>query len=149
MSAAALLERLDKVQRRGTDQWSARCPAHEDRGPSLSIKESPDGVVLVHCFAGCEVAEVLAAVGLTVNELFPPRPAGGDYTTTIKTRKPRLLTAGQALELLVDEALLIAVAGGNLAHGVVLSAVDLERVQQAAGRCRWLHDQYTGGHYVC
>jgi len=145
MSAAALLERLEKVQRRGTDQWSARCPAHEDKGPSLSIKESPDGVVLVHCFAGCEVAEVLAAVGLDMDALFPPRPAG-DYTVN-KTRKPRLLSAGQALELLVDESLLLAVAGGNLAHGVVLTAADLERVQQAAGRCRWIHDQYAGGHH--
>jgi len=146
MTTEALLERLEKVQRRGTDQWSARCPAHDDRGPSLSVKELPDGATLVHCFAGCEVADVLGAVGLTMDVLFPPRPAGGDYTVN-KTRKPRLLTASQALELLTDESLLIAVAGGNLAHGVVLTAADLERVQQAAGRCRWLHDQYAGGHH--
>jgi hypothetical protein len=46
--------------------WLAKCPAHDDRGPSLSICER-DGKVLVHCFAGCsqrEVVEALRALGL-------------------------------------------------------------------------------------
>jgi putative DNA primase/helicase len=29
--------------------WMARCPAHEDRVPSLSISDAPDGKILVHC----------------------------------------------------------------------------------------------------
>src|ERR1017187_8749981 len=46
--------------------WMAKCPAHDDRGPSLSICER-DGKVLVHCFAGCSqraVVEALNALGL-------------------------------------------------------------------------------------
>ena len=32
--------------------WMARCPAHDDRAPSLSIRDADDGKVLVHCHAG-------------------------------------------------------------------------------------------------
>ncbi len=39
----------------------ARCPAHLDRTPSLSIKNEK-GKVLVHCHAGCSQQKVLAAL---------------------------------------------------------------------------------------
>ena len=54
MSADALLSRLDGVKKTGHGQWIARCPAHEDRSPSLSIAEKDDRV-LVHCHAGCYI----------------------------------------------------------------------------------------------
>ena len=38
------------------------CPAHEDRMPSLSVTETRDGSVLVHCFAGCSQTEVIDAL---------------------------------------------------------------------------------------
>jgi hypothetical protein len=58
-----VLSRLDGVRptRRG---WSARCPAHPDRLPSLSIAPRADGGVLLHCFAGCSYREILRARGL-------------------------------------------------------------------------------------
>ena len=40
--------------------WMARCPAHEDRKPSLSISSGRDGQVLVHCHAGCDQRDVIA-----------------------------------------------------------------------------------------
>ncbi len=40
--------------------WSARCPAHDDRTPSLSLHDSGDGEVLVRCHAGCDRNEVIA-----------------------------------------------------------------------------------------
>ena len=40
--------------------WMARCPAHEDRKPSLSISSGKDGKVLVHCHAGCDQRDVIA-----------------------------------------------------------------------------------------
>jgi DNA polymerase I-like protein with 3'-5' exonuclease and polymerase domains len=42
--------------------WSARCPAHDDQKPSLSISSGKDGKVLVHCHAGCSQREVLIAI---------------------------------------------------------------------------------------
>lgn len=51
--------------------YLARCPAHEDHGPSLSIREGDDGRVLLHCWAGCETSAILAALHLTWRGLFP------------------------------------------------------------------------------
>lgn len=42
--------------------WTARCPAHDDRTPSLSIHESNGNKVLVHCHAGCDQERVIAAL---------------------------------------------------------------------------------------
>ena len=41
-------------------RWMARCPAHEDRKPSLSISSGRDGKVLVRCHAGCDQRDVIA-----------------------------------------------------------------------------------------
>jgi putative DNA primase/helicase len=48
--------------RKAGSGWTARCPAHEDRTPSLSIRDSNDGKVLVRCHAGCEQVRVIAAL---------------------------------------------------------------------------------------
>ena len=42
--------------------WTARCPAHDDRTPSLSIRDADDGKVLVRCHAGCDQERVIAAL---------------------------------------------------------------------------------------
>jgi hypothetical protein len=131
-----VLARLERVQQRQPGQWSARCSAHDDNGPSLSVRETPDGSVLLHCFAGCEVHEIVSAIGLELHHLFPPRERSGREPK----RTPALLTATQALELLRDEAQLIAVAGANIANDVSLSADDRQRVMRAAGRVAWAVD---------
>lgn len=65
-----LLSRLDRVRKSG-GEWTALCPAHDDRNPSLGIKESDDGVLLVKCRVGCAARDVMAAVGLGMGDLFP------------------------------------------------------------------------------
>jgi len=70
-SAAKLLDRLERVRQTGSGRWLARCPAHEDRSPSLSIRALDDGRVLINCFAGCEAGNVLSAICLTMSDLFP------------------------------------------------------------------------------
>ena len=42
--------------------WMARCPAHDDRDPSLSIQNTDDGKLLVRCHAGCGQVRVIAAL---------------------------------------------------------------------------------------
>jgi hypothetical protein len=137
-----ILPLLTKVRSRQPGQWSACCPAHEDRGPSLSVRQKPDGSILVHCFGGCGPEAVVAALGLQLGDLFPPRERSGHEPK----RQPRLLSAGQALALLDEEALLIAVAGANLANGRTLDQHDLDRLLVAAGRVGWLRDESGGGH---
>src|SRR5579872_7492316 len=47
--------------RRVGSAWMARCPAHDDSKPSLSIQEK-DGKVLIHCHAGCSQSDVIRAL---------------------------------------------------------------------------------------
>jgi hypothetical protein len=70
-----VLERLDHVKRNGSG-WIARCPAHEDRKPSLAIAAGDDGRVLLTCHAGCDVELILAALGLEKRDLFQPNGNG-------------------------------------------------------------------------
>ena len=65
-----LLSRLDKVRQHGREH-EALCPAHDDRTPSLGIRETDDGTLLVKCRVGCSTHDVLAAVGLTPSDLYP------------------------------------------------------------------------------
>src|SRR5262245_35551145 len=74
MSATPLdlfLSKLPSARRNGTG-WTACCPAHDDRRPSLSIREGEDGKVLVHCHAGCTIDDICAAIGVRPSELFQP-----------------------------------------------------------------------------
>ena len=65
MSASQLVERLEGVRKTGSAKWIARCPAHEDKSPSLAIRECDDGTTLIHCFAQCPPREILHAIGPT------------------------------------------------------------------------------------
>lgn len=81
----AVLAALDNKRQAGRE-WLATCPAHEDRNPSLSIREGADGRVLVICRAGCEQAAVLAALesrGVPPAALAPHTPA------RLRTASPR------------------------------------------------------------
>lgn len=124
MDVSALLSRLDAVRGRN-GSWSAKCPAHADRSPSLSVKELGDGRILLHCFGGCGTDQVLGALGLAMTDLFP-EPLGhhmparrGDFT------------ALDALRGLQRESAVIAIAAADLAEG---KTVDPSRLALAAGR---------------
>jgi hypothetical protein len=58
MTAAEIAARLGGARRAGA-WWSCRCPAHDDRSPSLSVRDGVRGLS-VKCFAGCEPHDVLA-----------------------------------------------------------------------------------------
>lgn len=70
MKIEKILSKLEGVKKSG-DQWIAQCPAHDDHKPSLSLTESSDGSILVHCFAGCTFDEVVKAIGLGYEIFFP------------------------------------------------------------------------------
>jgi hypothetical protein len=64
----AVLGKLACV-RRNPRGWTAKCPAHEDRSPSLSIRETSDRI-LIHDFGGCRVLDVCAALGIQMRDLY-------------------------------------------------------------------------------
>ncbi len=81
--SAAYRRVVDALERHGCRprRAAARCPAHEDRAPSLSVREAEQFPgALVRCHAGCRTEDVLAALGLTTADLFDePRQASAGY----------------------------------------------------------------------
>jgi hypothetical protein len=141
-----VLPQLRKVRQYQPAQWGACCPAHDDNSPSLSVRETPDGAVLLKCFAGCEVAAIVAALGLEVAELFPPNtsrypPDQAAVRARTKHRLPRLLTASQALALLYTEAMVMTASGGSMVRGKTLSEADHQRMMQAMGRITYIYSE--------
>jgi hypothetical protein len=72
----ALRDTVPQVKDNGR-QATANCPAHEDRSPSLSVR-AIEGQALVHCHAGCHTEDVLAALNLSMSDLFD-EPRGATY----------------------------------------------------------------------
>ena len=67
-----ILLRLENVKQNGGG-WTARCPGHDDQHNSLSIGAGDDGRALLKCHTGCETPRIVAAMSLTMADLFPPR----------------------------------------------------------------------------
>jgi hypothetical protein len=70
MRLERFIELLDGVRSRSRG-YLARCPAHADRTPSLSIRAGEDDKILLKCFAGCEAEDICRSLGLTLADLFP------------------------------------------------------------------------------
>jgi hypothetical protein len=68
------LARLERVSKTHIG-WMARCPAHEDSRPSLSVGATDEGRILLRCFAGCELGAIVGALRLEVKDLFADAPA--------------------------------------------------------------------------
>lgn len=92
-----------KVTESRAGQASAQCPAHEDRAPSLSLTQI-EGQVLVHCHAGCHTENVMAALNLTMRDLFDEAsgakyyytdPAGTVLRTVSRTPDKKFRQSGQ------------------------------------------------------
>jgi len=131
MPADVLLAKLDKIRRVGDGRWVALCPAHEDKTPSLSVRELEDGTVLVHDFGGCAVGDVLGAVGLDFEALFPEKPPNGDR----RPRERRPWSDRQLLEIIDRETTVIFIAACDVTlEGRELSEVDISRLRKARER---------------
>ena len=70
---ASEIARILDARPAGPNGWMARCPAHDDRKPSLSIKDAGNGRTLIHCHAGCAPKQILKAMGLEMADLFPEK----------------------------------------------------------------------------
>ena len=128
MSAEKLITRLERVKSTGQRKWLAICPGHADRSPSLSIKETPDGRVLIYCFAGCGAASILDSVGLRFEDLYAPQ---GEH------RLPRISRPWSPSDILQAAAFEILIAyqyANQMARKQPLSDADRMRLMQSAQR---------------
>lgn len=139
MSADIVLERLSRVRKTGAGRWIARCPAHDDRSPSLSIREADGGRVLIHCFGGCEPAAVLDALGIEFSALFEKREPGANYKP-VRTALP----ATDLLMLLSHEVQVAAQIAARAHERPFFSTEETERLILAAERIGRARDSIRG-----
>ena len=129
--AQKILHHLDGVKETGAGKWQARCPAHDDKSPSLSIKEINDGTLLLKCWAGCSAGDIVGAVGLELSDLFPKQD-NFDHSRAPKGQT-RPWSALDILRALMHEVTIVAVCAGRL-NNAGLSREDSARLALATQR---------------
>lgn len=131
MSAFDLVvSRFPGAKKTGAFKAMAKCTVHEDRSASVAITERDDGVVMLHCFAGCGAAEILDAAGLTFSDLYPPKPVNGHYSKPVR----RPWNAHDVLTGLALEVLIAYQFAKLMVSGTPLTDADRERLLQCASR---------------
>lgn len=127
--AEKILVHCRKVRATGRSSWVACCPAHEDRSPSLSIRETPDGMLLLHCFAGCSVESIASACGVELGDLFPEK-----LPTNDTPMRKQGISSYDALLLLEREIGLLIIVAGDIVHGREVTKATLDRINTCRKR---------------
>ena len=125
MNIEQLLPSLEKLRRTGDGKWLACCPAHNDKHPSLAIKQTDDGKILIHCFAGCDVETIVSSLDLTLADLMPDNPS---YK---KGSKPPKFNKYELFDRLAFEAIILSIAIRQLINKTPLNNEDQKRVLKA------------------
>ena len=128
-----VLSRLQKVKKTGDGKYLALCPAHADKTPSLAIK-AVDDRVLLHCFAGCETADVLSAIDLTFTDIMP-NECNGDFP---KEKKP--FYAAEVLQTIKNESQFTHFCAMHMSKGYKLCDADLKRLAIAAATLKHAYE---------
>lgn len=128
--AENLLNRLDGVRQTTPVTWIAKCPAHDDNSPSLSVRETSDGRLLIHCFSGCGIDAVVSAIGLELSDLYPKDSRAIGHSNP--ERRP--FPPADILKIVHHEALIVQLAADWVLERRELDADDLARVELARDR---------------
>lgn len=133
-----LLSRLKQVKKIAATSWKACCPAHDDRSPSMSIKETSEGAILIHCFAGCSVADIVDSVGLTMVDLFP---APLDRSVHVIKGNKHAFNAREAVSYMAQQSLFVAACCVVLREQGFLPEKDKDRLMEISGRLMTIADE--------
>jgi hypothetical protein len=127
-----------KVHSVGRGSYRARCPVcGVTSNSTLKITEQTDGAVLVKCFKfECPAEEIVAAVGLDLSDLFPPRESHGS-----KGKRRRLLTDREALDMLDHEAHVLVLVASDIQRGADVTVEDCARLITATARISYLRQE--------
>ena len=121
-----ILSRLQKVKATGRDRWIACCPAHDDKSPSMTIRDD-NGKILIHCFAECDTASILESIGVSFEDLFPE-----PLERSTPTRRP--FPAADVLECLAEESKIVYVIADRMVKGLPIAESDKSRLRTAVAR---------------
>lgn len=122
MSLQNILSHLSKVKKNPRG-YTACCPVHNDKNPSMSICETDDGKVLAHCFGcGARGVDVVEALGLSTSELFS-QPMDRPYDASYKVRKHKL-----------EDEMVMSIYESDKQNGKYLTHADYKRYKLARSR---------------
>lgn len=133
-----VLSRLQDYRDRGNGKYIAKCPAHDDRSPSLSITEGRNGNAVMLCFAECSIDEICAALGLEVSDLFPHTKS--HHAPPQKVR----MALTDAFHCLQYESTIVAIAADILANGRALNEEEHNRLRLAVNKLNAVNEAVYG-----
>lgn len=121
---------LSRVEHRqtGPGRWQFRVPTRKDRHMSGSARETDDGRLLVHDFGGDSVVDILAAVDLSLTDLFP------SAVTQHGKPQSRPFATVEALRAVARDCLIVCAAAAILRENKPLSVPDFAAMIAATGR---------------
>jgi hypothetical protein len=140
MSIDNLLSRLPSAKRTSKDTWRCACPAHQGTNKTaLSIKND-NGKILINCFHGCSVLDVLGAVGLDMTDLFED-DVRSDYKTTASVKPHEVKFYPRDLLSMIDFELKIVMLGlFQLDKGITLTQEDRDRMKLSYERIKQIQE---------
>ncbi len=141
-----ILPRLKNVKPVGPGKFLAICPAHQDKSPSLSIRELTDGKILLNCFAGCETRVVLSALYLHSRDLYPHPALGFENHSSHSRSAPPRFSARELLDLIHFEGLVSLIAARTLQKNNPLSEADIARLALAVKTLEAALQEVSHGH---
>lgn len=135
MSAGPLLSRLHGVRKHGSG-WRADCPnSHKSTRGSISVAETDDGRVMLHCFACNDTPGILHALGMELADLFPERIKDTNPEARKSAAEAFKRNAWRAaLSVLDREATVVLIAANDLCAGQAMPGDDAMRIGLAARR---------------
>jgi len=106
----------------------------------LSVRETSDGVLLLHCFTGCAPASIVAAIGLQLADLFPRI----DEPHAKPKRRPPVPWP-DLITRLGHGLMVLIIAISDLERGKTFSSEDLDTLRAAAVA---MHDAVEAARHV-
>src|SRR5690606_20731894 len=120
------------VRETAPGRWVARCPAHDDYNPSLSIRDAGEKL-LIHCFAGCSPLDIVHALGLELSDLFADPRRTGEATHLRRSTSGRI-PARDVLVALDHEAHVVAMIAADVHRGRAINQESWDRLALAVSR---------------
>ena len=122
MNFQEILSRLDGVRDCGNGGFIAKCPSHDDKSPSMTVKLDGDRV-LIHCFAGCEPTEIVHALGMHWTDFF-------EGSIPQERTKRHRWPASLLLTALAEDTRWMMYATHQMYRGETLKPEELKRLEQ-------------------
>ena len=139
MAIQHILDRLEGVKSTGSDSYRCKCPAGHKSPSQMTLKELPDGRVLIYCFAGHSPVEIMESIDMGLGDLFEEAIEDRIRPLFMATQEKKKLTAIH--EDIKSCQLRLDMAEDMRSRGIILDAADLKTEHDAYLKMRKLQGE--------